>query len=111
MWFEGVPGKIEPAQLPGVVGWHTPNGERRDGFAAKRLKEMGVKAGIPDYWMLWGTLYGLEFKKPNQGRLSPAQIELHPRLIAAGAKVATVDNLADAKRQAILWGLAMEERR
>lgn len=98
-----------PALLPGVLCWSVPNGGYRDGFEAKRLKEEGTMPGIPDVHHLWGGLFCIEFKKPG-GRLSPAQIELHPRLIAAGAKVATVDNLADAKRQAILWGLAMERR-
>jgi len=102
IWFQGILRKDgtwspAPAKMPGVVGWHTPNGGARSGLEAKRFKEMGVLAGIPDYFMLWGTLYALEFKKPG-GRLSGAQIEMHPRLLAAGAIVHTVDNLDDAKR-------------
>lgn len=110
MWYNGVPGKIEPAKLPGVIGWHTPNGGARDGLEAKRFKEMGVLAGIPDYWMLWGQLHGLEFKRPG-GRLSPAQIDLHPRLIAAGATIKVVDNLADAKAHVISLGLVVDSKR
>jgi hypothetical protein len=93
-----------PALLPGVICWSVPNGGTRDGFEAKRLKEEGVLPGIPDVHHLWGRLLCLEFKKPG-GRLSPAQIDLHPRLIAAGALVATVDNLAAAKDQAMAWGI------
>jgi hypothetical protein len=93
--------------MPGVVAWHTPNGGSRHGAEAKRLKEMGVLAGIPDYFMLWGRLYGLEFKEPGgEGRLSDAQLALHPQLTAAGAIVETVDNLAAAKEFAIRHGLA-----
>ena len=104
-WFAGKPPQIIAARRPGVVSWHTPNGGKRDSFEAKRFTELGVLAGIPDYFMLYGgTLFALEFKD-DEGRLSRAQLDLHPRLIAAGAKVATVDNLADAKRQAISWGL------
>lgn len=98
MWFEGVPGKIEPAKRPGVVSWHTPNGGKREAFEAKRLKELGVLAGIPDYFMLWGGgLYAIEFKAPG-GRLSAAQIDIQPRLLNAGlVACATVDNLEAAK--------------
>lgn len=104
MWFGGVPGKIEPACLPGVVHWHTPNGGHRDAREGKRLKESGTLAGIPDIFILWGRLYGLEFKRPG-GVRSPAQIALHPRLVAAGAFVATVDSLDQAKDQARQWGI------
>jgi hypothetical protein len=101
--------RIIPAKIPGIVSWHTPNGEKRDGFTAKRLNEMGVLAGIPDYFMLWGRLHALEFKD-DEGRLSPAQIALRPQLIAAGAWVEVVDNLNDAKRKAISWGLAVDSK-
>lgn len=98
--------KVAPAKRGGVVGWHTPNGGSRNAFEGKRLKQAGVLAGIPDWWMLFGRLYGIEFKKPGGG-LSPAQVALHPQLIAAGAWVVTVDNLADAKAQTVEWGLAV----
>lgn len=111
MWYAGVrhkdgTWKIVPARLQGVVSWHTPNGGHRDPFEGKRFAELGVLAGIPDYFMLWGALHAIEFKKPG-GRLSAAQLALHPQLIAAGARVATVDNLDDAKRQAVEWGLTV----
>lgn len=118
MWFNGVrwaqgplkgQWKVVPAKLPGVVGWHTPNGgERRDGFEGKRLKELGVLAGIPDWYMLWGRLYAIEFKRPG-GELSPAQRDLHPHLIAAGAWIFTTDDLRAAKSKTIEWGLVTPE--
>lgn len=89
--------KVEPAGLPGVVSWHTPNGGKRGRVEAIRFKMIGVEAGIPDYLFLWGGLYGLEFKKPGGDR-SDSQIALHPRLMAAGMiALETVDNLAAAK--------------
>lgn len=98
--------KIEPALLPGVVAWHTPNGGKREAFEAKRLVQSGVEAGIPDYFFLWGTLYFLELKEPGgNGRLSPAQERVLPRLRAAGAVGRVVDNLADAKAAVTEWGL------
>ena len=104
-WFNGIPGRLPAAKLPGVVCWHTPNGGARDGAEAKRFKELGVLAGIPDVFMLWGRLFALEFKRPGGGRLSPAQLDLHPRLEAAGAFVRTVDSLDEAKKIVHDWGL------
>ncbi len=103
--------KVEPAALPGVISWHTPNGGHRSGVEAKRFKEMGVEAGIPDYLFLWGGLYGLEFKKPGEGKLSAAQIALHPRLTAAGmVALETVDNLSAAKDFVRRHGLVIPGR-
>jgi hypothetical protein len=61
--------RTTPALAPGVEFWHTPNGgERRDAFEGKRLREMGVQAGIPDLLFLrptqftegvFGLLFGL----------------------------------------------------
>jgi len=105
LWFKGEPGKIAPAGKPGVIAWHTPNGGARSAIEGKRFKESGVEPGIHDYLFLWGGLYGLEFKKPG-GRLSEAQKQMHPRMIAAGMVAsATVDNLDDAKETVRQWGL------
>lgn len=103
--------KVEPAALPGVVSWHTPNGGKRDRVEAIRFKMIGVRAGIPDYLFLWGGLYGLEFKEPDEGSLSRAQLELHPQLRAAGmVALETVDNLADAKAFVRRHGLVAQDR-
>jgi len=105
--------RIPPALAPNVVAWHTPNsaagrGGRNNALEGKWFKEIGVLAGIHDYFFLrptkftegtFGLLFAIEFKEPGgKGRLSPAQLELHPRLAAAGlAASCVVDNLADAK--------------
>lgn len=95
-----------PALAPGVVYWHTPNGGDRDGFEAKRFKEIGVKAGLHDLFFLrptqfecgvFGLLFGVELKKLD-GRLSKAQKEMHPRLTGAGMAASIVaDTLKDAQ--------------
>ena len=99
---------------PNVEAWHTPNGGlRRDAFEGKRLKQIGVLAGIHDYLFLrptdfgvygvFGLLFGLEFKKPGgtqppSRHLSLAQLDVQPRLLRAGmAASCVVDNLADAR--------------
>jgi hypothetical protein len=116
-WLIGWPDKTgtptkQPALLPGVECWHTPNGgERRSAFEGMRLKEIGVTAGVPDLLFLrptqfaegvFGLLYGMEWKKPNgkpaETQLNSAQKLMRPRLLAAGmAAWVTVDNLADAR--------------
>lgn len=96
--------QIEPAGLPGIVTWHTPNGGQRSQREGKMFKELGVLAGFPDVAHLWGALYLLELKEPD-GRLQTSQKELHPRLAHAGAKVATAYSLDEAQRCARAWGL------
>lgn len=102
--------KIIPAQLPGVVAWHTPLGGTRNAVEGLRLKQIGAEAGIDDYLFLWGGLFAMEFKKPNgrppETQLSPVQREMHARLLAAGLVArAVVDNLDAAKDFVRLHGL------
>jgi hypothetical protein len=100
--------KVRPAARPGVVAWHTPNGGSRSKLEGMRFKQIGVEAGLHDYFFLWGGLYGLEFKTPG-GSLSSSQIQMHPRLMAAGMIAsAVVDNLADAKAFVIRHGLTVD---
>ncbi|MGX9443926.1 hypothetical protein ACWX0K_15290 [Nitrobacteraceae bacterium UC4446_H13] len=128
IWLQGNPDKsgnprTTPALAPGVVFWHTPNGgERRDAFEGKRLKDLGTLAGVHDLLFLrptqftegvFGLLFGLELKKPGgrqppSRQLNPAQVALHPRLLAAGMAASCVaDNLADAKAFCTLHRLAV----
>lgn len=90
-----------------VTYWHTPNqGAGRSAQQGKTLKDMGVLAGIPDWLLLChGRLYGLELKLPGQ-KTSKQQDETHARLLKSGcAAIATLDNIADVRRQLFTWGL------
>jgi hypothetical protein len=115
-WLDGWPDrngipKAKPALAPRVVYFHVPNGGDRDLREAKRLKQSGVKAGVPDILFLaHQRFYCLELKEPGgNGRLSPAQLAMHPRLIDAGATaLATLDNLAEAKAWCVANFLAIE---
>lgn len=90
---------------PGVVWWHTPNGDIRHAGAAGRLKAMGTIPGVPDLLFLRdGQLYGLELKRAG-GRPSVAQSEFQSRMAAAGAIVATVDGLEAAVTTMRAWGV------
>lgn len=67
-----------------------PNGDLRHPRVAVRLKNEGVKAGVPDLFLAVarGGYHGLfiEMKKPG-GRVSQKQREWHDRLRAAGYRV------------------------
>lgn len=88
---------------PNVVYFHVPNGGSRNAAEGARFKQIGVKAGIPDLvFFAYSRFYLMEWKVPNgrapETQLSPAQREMHPRLIAAGAtNLIVVDNLRDAR--------------
>ena len=57
------------------------------------MSGLGVKAGIPDLLIVHrGRLIAVELKVPN-GRLSPAQRDMHQRLALAGAVVTTCTSL------------------
>ncbi len=115
LWLDGNPDKdgrprVTPALAPKVVYFHVPNGGDRNAFEAKRLKQSGVKAGVPDLvFLAHQRFYCLELKEPGgKGRLNPAQVAMHPRLIAAGATaLATLDNLAECKAWLIANYLAI----
>jgi hypothetical protein len=90
---------------PGVVAFHPANGGQRKLVEAARLKAQGVLAGVPDIIVLaGGRTYGLELKAAG-GKLSSSQIDVHTRMIAAGATVATAWGIDDALGQLEAWGV------
>lgn len=106
---------LDTALLPNVLYWHTPNGgTRTSGFEGKRLKQIGVKAGVHDLVFLYGGLYGLELKAPGKYRtpeagLSQAQRNFHRDALAAGMVAsATADDLETARQVVRSWGLVRE---
>lgn len=119
IWLDGNPDKdgrprVTPALAPNVVYFHVPNGGDRDPREGKRLKQSGVKAGVPDLiFLAHQRFYGLELKEPGgsqppERHLNPAQKIMHPRLIAAGVTaLATLDNLAAAKAWCVANHLAI----
>jgi len=75
-----------------------------------KLKKAGLQAGWPDIQLIHRGLYfGLEVKTQT-GRLSPAQTELHKKLIASGCSVAVVRSVSDALEKIIDWGLSRKHK-
>src|SRR5258705_1662224 len=115
LWLDGYPyakgnPTKTPALVPDAVYWHTPNGgSRRGGFEGKRLKDIGVRAGIFDLTFLHiGQTFVLELKDA-EGELSPAQRVMWPQYERAGAAgVAWANGLASARVQLYRWGLTRD---
>ena len=89
---------IEAYRMPGVRIWHVPNGERRDIKTAKRLKEMGVVPGVPDFHYFARRKFGvLELKKPG-GKLSKDQIRFMDDADAQGFRCDVAYSVIEAAR-------------
>ena len=74
--------------------YHVPNGELRDPITANKLKAMGVVAGVPDIvFHFRARTYFFEFKKPETGKASKAQLKIHSALDSQGFIVWIVDTL------------------
>lgn len=79
---------LEKVVLSPAVWTHFPAGlGKLPPRTVGRAKAMGLKAGMPDY-LVWhdGRTIGVELKREN-GVLSDAQKEMHPKLLAAGVPV------------------------
>lgn len=90
--------------------------------AAARLTRLGLKRGWPDVLVLHdGHLHGIELKAPG-GRLSvtrsvrtrrggmrivEGQRDVHPRLIAAGMRLAVCNNVHAALDTLRAWGVPL----
>lgn len=80
-----------------------PNGGKRDVREAKRLKDEGAMAGIPDLFVVLpgGRMVWIELKTRKGGRVSEAQKEVHARLETLGHVVILGKGAKDAWDQFI----------
>lgn len=78
-----------------------PNGGQRNIITAKRMKDEGVRAGIPDLFLAVpkGAFHGLfvEMKKPRGGVVSESQKNCMEMLSNQGYCVAVCQGFMDAK--------------
>jgi hypothetical protein len=90
---------------PDVFWTHFPAGGRRSRVAGALLKGMGTKPGVPDLLIVrYGRIFGVELKA-DRGRLSPAQIETHAAMRAAGAVIGTAGTIDEALDLLTEWGV------
>ena len=84
-----------------ICYWAVPNGGKRNKIEAKRLRDEGTKAGVPDLTIVYrGKYFGLEVKKPlsltPKGRLSKNQKNMIEKIeVVGGGAVAIVHSVED----------------
>ena len=80
--------------------FHIPNGGYRHPATAARMKELGVKPGVPDLFLpaARGNYHGLwiEMKRQKGGRVSPMQMAWMDSLTRQGYKTAVCHGAAEA---------------
>lgn len=108
---------------PPAVFWATINqrGTRRP-WEQRLLRALGLRAGVPDLWVLAdGLLLGVELKAPApllksgrpsraQPRLGEGQKEFLPQLEAAGAKIEICRSLEEVRSALMRWSVPLRWR-
>ena len=96
------------AQFLRVRLFHVPNGGHRPMSVARKMKQEGVRPGVPDLccpeWRLW-----IEMKRQTGGRLSADQKDWIVYLEGIGDTVIVGKGAQDASRQVLEW-LSSRER-
>ena len=96
-----------------VCYWAVPNGGKRNKFEAKRLRDEGVRSGVPDISIVHdGMYYGLEVKKPAtrtpKGYLSKNQKSMIKQIEDVGnGEVKVVYSVADVIEALIDWDISV----
>jgi hypothetical protein len=96
---------LKATAAPGVIWWHTPNGERRDKRTAAKLKAMGVRPGVSDLIISApsGQMMFMEIKCGG-GRCTDAQSDFFAAMRANGHSCAVVWSLDEAVAVLSAWG-------
>jgi hypothetical protein len=85
--------------------FHVPNGGWRSRVEAAIMKDLGVRAGVPDIIAIkGGRCYALELKAPG-GDLTSVQRNTHSALAAAGVEVAVAAGIDAALAVLESWKL------
>lgn len=96
---------LNATKRPGVIFWHTPNGEKRDMATAMKLKRMGVLPGVSDLIIMDGrSFFAMEVKAPGE-KPTPEQLIFLNTFHATGGKTAVVESVGQAERQFIDWNI------
>jgi len=78
--------------------WHVPNGGSRNQIEARKMKTMGVTAGVWDLHCFYkGEFSIIEFKTPT-GKYSESQIEWGKCMKGNGAKLYLCRSLQDFQK-------------
>lgn len=93
--------------LPSFLLFAIPNGGRRDAITGARLKDEGVRPGIPDLMLavpndIYAGMF-IELKKRNGGRVSKSQQEVIPALNGQGYKVVVCHGWEEAQQEIMVY--------
>lgn len=96
--------------LPSDAVWfHVPSGGKRSKAEGGIFKAMGVKAGVPDIYILHrGHSYFIELK-PKGRYASKVQKEMMDNLARAGAECVLCRSLDEVTGVLIIWGILHAE--
>lgn len=93
------------AAVPGLIYYHPANGEFRNIATAKRLKAMGVRAGVADWALVLpsGVATFLELKTKT-GRASASQAEFCASCMRINTPYRIAYSFEEAKAILLEWG-------
>ena len=93
-------GRLRLQCRPGIMYWHTPNGEGRDPRAGAKLKAMGVRPGVSDLQFVFSTPQpNLFLELKARGRdLTPDQKIFRADVRALGHYYEMADSIDEAVR-------------
>jgi len=101
----GVIAHLHARGVPNIFFFHVPNGGQRSKIEAAILYGLGVRAGVPDLFIVAnGRTYAMELKAPSRW-LSPKQDEAMVALERAGAITAVCDSIDQAVAVLEGWGV------
>ena len=101
---------LNSALPPDAVWFHVPNGGARSKAEAGVLKAMGVRAGVPDIYILHrGRSYFIELK-PKGRYASQAQKDTMRGLRIAGAECALARSVEGVELCLLDWDIPLSAR-
>ncbi len=92
---------------PNVIYFHVPNEGKRSPAYGKKLKDMGLKAGVFDWWFIepQTQIARCMELKANKNKLTPTQIDFKTKCDDAGVDYAVCYNLEECEASLKAWGL------
>jgi hypothetical protein len=101
----GVIAHLRARGVPNIFFFHVPNGGKRSKIEAAILYGLGVRAGVPDLFIIKDArVFAMELKA-RDGRLSPQQLDALEALKRAGVTTAVCYSVDHAVAMLEDWGV------
>lgn len=101
----GVIAHLHARGVPNIYFFHVPNGGQRSKIEAAILNGLGVRAGVPDIFIIMNArVFAMELKAADR-RITPEQREALNALERAGATVTVCNSLDQAVAVLEGWGV------